>query len=81
MSGPTASPQCWPTTQGEFDVAPPYAYSSCVAPRQPERPQHQDVVTFDLLTETAPGTGIFTRQTVLDTLTIGYAKPGTTAAG
>lgn len=66
--------------QGEFTVAPPFAYTSgVVLPPNPKAHSTQILFTFDLLTETFPGSGIFARQTVLDTLTIGYAKPG--AAG
>ena len=67
--------------QGEFTVAPPFAYSSgVVLPPNPKAHSTQLLVTFDLLTETAPGSGIYARQTVLDTLTIGYARPATAAA-
>lgn len=66
---------------GEFTVAPPFAYSSgVVLPPNPKAHSTQLLFTFDLLTETAPGSGIFARQTVLDTLNIGYAKPGSDAA-
>lgn len=65
---------------GEFTVAPPFAYSSgVVVPPNPKAHSTQLLFTFDLLTETAPGSGVFARQTVLDTLTIGYAKPGSAA--
>lgn len=66
--------------QGDFAVQPPYSYSSgVVVPANPTAHSTQVVFTFDLLTETAPGTGIYTRQTVLDTLTLGYALPGAAA--
>lgn len=66
--------------QGDFAVEPPFSYSSgVVVPANPTAHSTQVVFTFDLLTETAPGTGVFTRQTVLDTLTLGYALPGTGA--
>ncbi|MGM7778840.1 hypothetical protein ACSVHC_22870 [Arthrobacter sp. KNU-44] len=62
---------------GEFTVAPPFSYSSgVVVPSNPKAHSTQLLLTFDLLTETAPGSGIYARQTVLDTLNIGYAKPG-----
>jgi hypothetical protein len=65
---------------GSFAVDPPYAYSSgVVVPANPKAKSTKVVFTFDLLTETAPGTGIFTRQTILDSLTIGYPKPGAAA--
>lgn len=67
--------------QGSFAIEPPYSYSSgVVVPANPKATSTKIVFTIDLLTETAPGTGIFTRQTVLDTLTLGYAKPGAVAA-
>lgn len=66
--------------QGDFAVQPPFSYSSgVVVPANPTAHSTQVLFTFDLLTETAPGTGIYTRQTVLDTVTIGYAVPGTAA--
>jgi hypothetical protein len=62
---------------GSFAIDPPYAYSSgVVVPANPKATSTKIVFTIDLLTETAPGTGIFTRQTILDSLTIGYPKPG-----
>lgn len=67
--------------QGSFAIEPPYSYSSgVVVPANPKASSTKIVFTLDLLTETAPATGIFTRQTVLDTLTLGYAKPGSVAA-
>jgi hypothetical protein len=66
---------------GEFTVAPPFAYTSgVVLPPNPKAHSTQLLFTFDLLTETAPGSGIYARQTILDTLNIGYAKPGSAAA-
>jgi hypothetical protein len=66
--------------QGDFAVQPPYSYSSgVVVPANPSAHSTQVLFTFDLLTETEPGSGIFTRQTVLDTVTLGYAMPGTSA--
>ena len=66
---------------GNFAIDPPYAYSSgVVVPANPKAKSTKIVFTIDLLTETAPGTGIFTRQTILDSLTIGYAKPGSVFA-
>ncbi|MFQ4149650.1 hypothetical protein AAGW05_13310 [Arthrobacter sp. LAPM80] len=63
---------------GNFAVQPPYSYSSgLVLPANPTAHSTQIIVTFDLLTETAPGTGVFTRQTILDTVNVGYARPGT----
>jgi hypothetical protein len=65
---------------GSFAIDPPYAYSSgVVVPANPKAKSTKIVFTIDLLTETAPGTGVFTRQTILDSLTIGYPKPGAVA--
>lgn len=61
---------------GSFVIAPPYAYTTAVAlPANPTAHSTELLVTFDLLTETAPGSGVFTRQTILDTVSLGYAKP------
>ncbi|MBD7994162.1 hypothetical protein H9639_02485 [Arthrobacter sp. Sa2CUA1] len=66
--------------QGSFALEPPYAYTSGFAlPSNPGEESTTVLFTIDLLTETAPGSGVFTRQTVLDTLTIGY--PGTAPDG
>lgn len=60
--------------QGSFALEPPYAYTSGFAlPANPSAASTTVLFTIDLLTETAPGSGVFTRQTVLDTLTIGYS--------
>ena len=59
--------------QGSFALEPPYAYTSGFAlPSNPGEKGTKVLFTIDLLTETAPGSGVFTRQTVLDTLTIDY---------
>ncbi|MEO3939766.1 hypothetical protein V3C41_01630 [Paenarthrobacter nicotinovorans] len=59
---------------GDFAVDAPHSYSSSiVVPGNPTAPSTRIIFTFDLLTETAPGSGIFTRQTVMDTLTLHYA--------
>ncbi|MET1088841.1 MAG: hypothetical protein ABWY04_17260 [Arthrobacter sp.] len=58
---------------GDFAVGDPNSYSSAVlVPGHPGADSTRIVFTYDLLTETAPGTGIFTRQTVMDSLTLGY---------
>uniref|UniRef100_UPI003F49932A hypothetical protein n=1 Tax=Pseudarthrobacter oxydans TaxID=1671 RepID=UPI003F49932A len=63
---------------GDFAVGAPNSYSSAVLlPGNAGATSTRVVFTYDLLTETAPGTGVFTRQTVMDSLTIGYAAPGT----
>lgn len=64
---------------GDFAVGDPNSYSSAVlVPGNPGADSTRIVFTFDLLTETAPGTGVFTRQTVMDSLTIAY--PANTSA-
>lgn len=61
---------------GDFAIDAPHAYSSALQiPANPGATSTRVVFTFDLLTETAAGTGVFTRQTVMDSLTIGYAEP------
>ncbi|MER2135892.1 MAG: hypothetical protein ABS910_14555 [Arthrobacter sp.] len=68
--------------QGSFALEPPYAYTSGFAlPANPSAASTTVLFTFDLLTETEPGSGVFTRQTVLDTLTIGYSGEAPDAAG
>lgn len=60
--------------QGSFALEPPYAYTSGFAlPANPSATSTTVLFTIDLLTETEPDSGVFTRQTVLDTLTVGYA--------
>lgn len=60
--------------QGSFALEPPYAYTSGFAlPANPSAASTTVLFTIDLLTETEPGSGVFTRQTVLDTLTVGYS--------
>ena len=76
----TALGQVLANDTGNFAVQPPYSYSSgVVVPANPTAHSTQIIFTFDLLTETAPGTGVFTRQTILDTVTLGYALPGSAA--
>lgn len=59
---------------GDFAVDAPHSYSSSiVVPGSTPEAGTRVIFTFDLLTETAPGSGIFTRQTVMDTLTLTYA--------
>ncbi|MDQ0734025.1 hypothetical protein [Arthrobacter agilis] len=61
---------------GSFAINPPFTYMTAVAlPANPEAHATEVLVTFDLLTETAPGSGIMTRQTILDTVSLGYAQP------
>lgn len=65
---------------GSFAIHPPFTYTTAVAlPANPAAHSTDVLVTFDLLSETAPGSGIFTRQTILDTVSLGYAQaPKTT---
>jgi hypothetical protein len=59
---------------GDFAIGTPQSYSSAIlVPAHPGADSTRIVLTFDLLTETAPGTGVFTRQTVMDSLTLGYS--------
>ena len=61
---------------GDFAVDAPHSYSSSiVVPGEGSPASTRIIFTFDLLTETAPGSGVFTRQTVMDTLTLQYAAP------
>ncbi|TLM74511.1 hypothetical protein [Pseudarthrobacter sp. NamB4] len=63
---------------GDFAIGDPNSYSSAVVvPGHPGADSTRIVFTFDLLTETGPFTGVFTRQTVMDSLTIGYSAPAT----
>jgi hypothetical protein len=58
---------------GDFAIDAPRSYSSSVV--VPGNAPDQDtriIFTFDLLTETAPGSGIFTRQTITDDLALAY---------
>ncbi len=63
--------------QGEFVLTPPYSYTSALA--VPDATATTTVtrtidVRFDLLVETAPGSGAFYRQTVLDTVALNSAS-------
>ncbi|MCU1517874.1 MAG: hypothetical protein JWQ75_2595 [Pseudarthrobacter sp.] len=61
---------------GDFAIDSPHSYSSAiVVPGNTASLSTRIVFTFDLLTETAPGAGVFTRQTVMDQLTLEYAGP------
>lgn len=66
--------------QGEFVLTPPYSYTSALAlPTSESKATATGTVTrtidvrFDLLLETAPGSGAFYRQTVLDTVALNAA--------
>ncbi|GAB3244056.1 hypothetical protein [Kineosporia babensis] len=60
--------------QGEFVLTPPYSYTSALAvPASTDATSRSLDVRFDLLVETAPGSGAFYRQTVLDTVALNAA--------
>ena len=60
---------------GSFSLTPPFSYASAVSlPANPDAHLTEVLITLDLLTETEPGSGVFTRQTVLDTVSIAYAQ-------
>ena len=68
---------------GDFAIGAPHSYSSAVVvPGNPQADSTRVVFTFDLLSETGPGSGVFTRQTVIDSLNIGYSArtPGAAPA-
>jgi hypothetical protein len=66
---------------GDFAIGDPNSYSSAVVvPGHPGAETTRIVFTFDLLTETGPATGVFTRQTVMDSLTIGYTADAAPAS-
>jgi hypothetical protein len=58
---------------GDFAIDAPHSYSSSIVipGKAPDRAT-RIIFTFDLLTETAPGTGIFTRQTITDDLALAF---------
>lgn len=63
--------------RGEFVITPPYAYGTALTIR-PSNPTTTSVglsIQFELLVETAPGSGAYFRQTVLDTVRV--ALPAT----
>lgn len=63
--------------EGSFAMEPPYAYTSAiVVPAEPGAHATRVLLTFDLLSETAKDSGVFSRQTIMDSISIGYAKPG-----
>jgi hypothetical protein len=56
--------------RGEFALTPPYSYTTALTllPSPSATSELVLYVQFDLLVETEPGSGVFFRQTVLDTL-------------
>ncbi|MCE0533958.1 hypothetical protein LWF15_00370 [Kineosporia rhizophila] len=57
--------------QGEFVLTPPFSYTSALAlPAGTAETGTTLDIRFDLLVETAPGSGAFYRQTVLDTVAL-----------
>ena len=62
--------------KGSFVITPPYSYSGAltVHPSDPSATSADLSIEFDLLVETAPGSGQFFRQTVLDTVHLEFAR-------
>jgi hypothetical protein len=66
---------------GQFVITPPYSYGSVlIMPAEPAAAHTATIsIQFDLLIETAPKSGTYFRQTVLDTLPITFvAQPTAT---
>lgn len=51
-------------------LTPPYSYTSALALPKTAESASTLSIRFDLLLETAPGSGAFYRQTVLDTVAL-----------
>jgi hypothetical protein len=73
--------------QGEFVLTPPYSYTTAIAlPTTPTASTASTAtagtetlsIRFDLLVETAPGTGAYFRQTVLDDVVLIRGNEGVT---
>jgi hypothetical protein len=70
--------------QGEFILTPPYSYTTAIA--LPATPAASTAtagtetlsIRFDLLVETAPGSGAYFRQTVLDDVVLTRGTEGVT---
>jgi hypothetical protein len=61
---------------GDFAVDAPHSYSSSiVVPGNASALKTRLIFTIDLLTETAPGSGVYTRQTITDDLVLEFAVP------
>lgn len=61
---------------GDFAVDAPHSYSSSiVVPGNSSALKTRLIFTIDLLTETAPGSGLYTRQTITDDLMLEFAVP------
>ena len=62
--------------KGSFVITPPYSYSGAltVHPADAAATSADLSIEFDLLVETAPGSGQFFRQTVLDTVHLEFAR-------
>jgi hypothetical protein len=69
--------------RGEFVVTPPYSYGTALTVRatNPAATSASLSVEFDLLIETAPGSGAYFRQTVLDTIRIAFHPTGNSTEG
>jgi hypothetical protein len=66
---------------GQFVITPPYSYGSVITlPAQPSTARSATIsIQFDLLIETAPKSGQFFRQTVLDSLAITFIHQSASA--
>jgi hypothetical protein len=65
--------------RGEFVLTPPYSYTTALA--VPAGTGTRTLaISFDLLVETAPGSGSYFRQTVLDQVVLSRATPATATA-
>lgn len=64
--------------RGEFVITPPFSYTTAmlVAPSAASTTTLTVYVQFDLLVETAPKSGTFFRQTVLDSLVLPLTQEG-----
>lgn len=69
--------------RGEFVVTPPYSYGTALTVRStnPSGTSASLSIQFDLLIETAPGSGAYFRQTVLDTVRIAFHSTGNSTEG
>ena len=67
--------------RGEFIITPPFSYGSALTLRPSVDAPSMATLTveFDLLVETAPGTGTYFRQTVLDNVRIAFRGAGSTS--
>jgi hypothetical protein len=75
-SGDTSAESVLRQDSGRFMLSSPYSYSSAIVlpPRADNAQRATANLEFDLVVETAPGSGQYVRQTVLDTLTFTYVQ-------